>query len=1085
MNQINRNRLWGKFCSGWKFRNTLLLLLFVSVTAVAQDNNSEVTVIKATQFNVTRPLSEIFAENPVPDNFSIPKAEIPDKKKRTPQSFPLAKEGDPVYGNDESTIQREAGSVESMNVKASWQGGTGSGRPFDPSGAVGLNHYIQMINATVFRVYNKSTGAVLLTGNLGNLWSPTVPNAGDPIVMYDKAADRWFLAQFGSGNQIYIAVSQTSNPLGSWFTYTFISPQFPDYLKFGVWHDAYYMTSNQGTQKVYAFNRNEILAGTPGARSIFVNYSPPNGSGFFCPLPADAGDGNLPPAGTPCPILSYSDNGWGAGYTDAVNIYNMAINWVPVTPTATITLAANVATAAFNANYNPSWLDCPQPGTAQKLDGIGGVLMYRAQWKSWPGYNSLVLNWGVEISSTQRGIKWCELRQTSGIWSMYQEGIFSPGSDTRWMGSISMNDQGSIGLCYMRSNSTTMYPSIYYTGRRTCDPLGTLPVTETLVAAGTVSQSGFANPNASKRVGDYAHMSIDPSNGTTFWGTSEFFGGTSGTDAARTQVFSFDISPCVVLTAGVTITISGGSNPTCGNALVTFTASPTNGGTAPVYQWKVNGVNVGTNSVNYSSSSLVAGDVVTCVMTSNLAGVVGNPATSNVINMQVSAAPTLGTATITSPICFGSNAVITYTPPPCEVDMGFQNTYAPGNWSLTQTNSNGSVNTSSAPGSITLTSSNGFTGAGTTAYAITIPCSGNVTFNWSYSTVDGAPYDYPTYSINGGAPLFLSGYSISNGIAQSGTQTIAVNAGDVLSLNAYSTDNQFGSCTIVISNFFGPATTNQHFDIFDAATGGNLLNWSYSGTLDVTPAAPGTFTYYVAAHSNLTGCYSDSRLPVTVVVYPTPDLGTAVISPTTVCLGEPTTITYTPPVCQSNIGFQNAYDPSNWTLTQSNSNGSVNTTQVPGSLTFVSSNGLFGAGSTNYSITVSCTGNITFNWNYSTVDGSFWDYPRYSINGGAPQLFSGYSTSGGTTQSGTVSIPVNAGDVFNLEMYSVDNGSGSATAVLSNFIAPTSTNQHFDVFDAPNAGNLLTWSYTGSVAVTPSTIGTTTYFIFAHDNGTG
>ncbi|MBL0046030.1 MAG: hypothetical protein IPP33_17040 [Flavobacteriales bacterium] len=76
-------------------------------------------------------------------------------------------------------------------------------------------------------------------------------NAGDPIVMYDKAADRWFLAQFGSSadKKIYIAVSTTNNPMGSYYTYTYVSPQFPDYLKFCVWQDGYYMTSNQTTQK--------------------------------------------------------------------------------------------------------------------------------------------------------------------------------------------------------------------------------------------------------------------------------------------------------------------------------------------------------------------------------------------------------------------------------------------------------------------------------------------------------------------------------------------------------------------------------------------------------------------------------------------------------------------------------------------------------------------------------------------------------------------------------------------------------------------------------------------------------------------
>lgn len=543
-------------------------------------------------------------------------------------------------------------------------GQTASGfRPFDPSGAVGPNHYIQMINSTTFKVYNK-TGTVLLTGSLGSLWSPATANAGDPVVMYDKAADRWFLSQFGSSTdrKIFIAISTTNNPLGSYYTYTYVSPQFPDYLKFGVWQDGYYMTSNQSTQKVFAFERTAMLAGTPGARAVYTNYSPPK-SGFFVPLTGDAADGTLPPPGTPCPIFSYSDNGWGASYFDRVNIYNMTVNWVPVTPTATITLASNLNTAAFDGAYDVNWNDCPQPGTTQKLDGIGGAMMYRAQWKTWSGYNSVVLTWAVKVSASQRSIKWCELRQSqsTGTWSIYQEGIYAPDANTRWMGTMAMDDNGSIGLSYIKSNSTSIYPGLYYTGRRSCDPLGTLPVTEAVVIAGTGSQTGGVN-----RVGDYAQTTLDP-DGVTFWSTSEYMGGTTGGSAARTRVFSYQITPCSSgATAGVAIALTSGSNPSCTGASVTFTATPTNGGTAPAYQWKVNGVNAGTNSATFTSTTLTSGQVVTCVMTSNLVGVLGNPATSNAITMTINAAvaPSVAIAltTGTNPSCAGAAKTFTATP---------------------------------------------------------------------------------------------------------------------------------------------------------------------------------------------------------------------------------------------------------------------------------------------------------------------------------------------------------------------------------------------------------------------------------------
>ncbi|MFN8143786.1 MAG: hypothetical protein U0073_05150 [Bacteroidia bacterium] len=638
------------------------LLVNILTYAQVKKENGKVVVIKCSEFHITKPLSELAREFPVDEKKPYDKDESEDRDGREPQKFPKTVADGPEYGNAPSSIQTRMGDVPGRAPIANYPGQTASGfRPFDPSGAADDLYYVQMINSTTFKVKVKSNGVDSATVTLGTLWNPATPNNGDPIVLYDKAAARWMLAQFGSsGNKMYIAISQTSNPLGAYYAYTFTSPAFPDYLKFSVWADSYFMTSNQA-QKVFAFDRAAMLSGDPASRSIYTSFSPPQSTGFFCPLPGDASDGVLPSSGTPCPIFSYSDNGWGGSFTDAVNIYQMSVNWVPTTPTATITLAGNIPTASFDASYDASWNDVSQPGTTQKLDGIGGVCMFRSQWKSWGSYNTVVLNWGVKISATQRSIKWCELRQntSTGVWSLYQEGIYTPDAATRWMGSIAMDNNGSIGLVYMKADATGgIYPGLYYTGRRSCDPLGTLPITETLIVAGTGSQT------TSNRDGDYAQLVLDP-DGITFWFTGEYMGGSSGGSAARTQICSFQIPVCTS-DASVVISVTAGSNPMCAGSSVTFTASPGNGGTTPAYQWKVNGNNVGTNSPTFTSSSLVNGDVITCVMTSNMPGVTANPATSNAITISIAppVTPSVSIALTTgsNPACAASPLTFTSTP---------------------------------------------------------------------------------------------------------------------------------------------------------------------------------------------------------------------------------------------------------------------------------------------------------------------------------------------------------------------------------------------------------------------------------------
>ena len=93
-----------------------------------------------------------------------------------------------------------------------------------------------------------------------------------------------------------------------------------------------------------------------------------------------------------------------------------------------------------------------------------------------------------------------------------------------------------------------------------------------------------------------------------------------------------------ILTVGLTIETA--SPEICEGGEATFTAIAENGGDNPVYQWYLNGDEVGTNSAEYITAELAEGDMLSCELTSDAECIAGNPAMSNAIEMSVNLYPT-------------------------------------------------------------------------------------------------------------------------------------------------------------------------------------------------------------------------------------------------------------------------------------------------------------------------------------------------------------------------------------------------------------------------------------------------------------
>ncbi|HNS00797.1 MAG TPA: hypothetical protein PKM78_00220 [Anaerolineae bacterium] len=440
--------------------------------------------------------------------------------------------------------------------------------PPDTVGDVGKNHYVQMINATDVAIYNKSTAALIQTFALTSLGGCSTGN-GDPIVLYDQMADRWFLSEFGPGNSLCIFISQTPDPQGAYYSYQFSTPSFPDYPKYGVWPDAYYATTNESSPAIYAMDRAKMLIGQPATSQRFTATGL-SGFGFEALTPADLDGMTPPPAGSPNFIMRHVDTeAHGvAGYpsNDLLEIYAFSVNWT--TPAnSTFTKLPDIVTAEFDSTLCglTSFYCMGMPGVSQgnssSLDPLREVIMNRLAYRNFGTHQALVGNFVTDVGNNYGGVRWFELRKTgAGAWTLYQEGTYAPTTtDNRWMAGIAQDGSGNIALGYNVS-SQTIYPSIRYAGRLASDPLGTLPQGEyTLV-------SGSAN-NGSNRYGDYSAMSIDPFDDCTFWFTGQW------NDASqwKTRIGAFKFDACG--TTNFTLDATPDNVQVCSPADASYTVS--------------------------------------------------------------------------------------------------------------------------------------------------------------------------------------------------------------------------------------------------------------------------------------------------------------------------------------------------------------------------------------------------------------------------------------------------------------------------------------------------------------------------------
>jgi PKD repeat protein len=781
--------------------------------------------------------------------------------------------------------------------------------PPDCNGTVGPNHYMQTIN-TVYAIYNKTGTLVAGPSDMNTLFTGVTGascNDGDPLVLYDEQASRWLAVEFslcGSNDYMLVAVSTTNDPTGTWYKYSFDVADTPDYEKFGIWRDGYYMaTNNSSGNDIYVFERSKMLLGLTAQAVGFDNPNRPTTiDGFVCVPPLD-NDGTFAAAGEPGLFIAFNDDAIGGG-SDQLWIYELAVNWT--TPaSSTFSRVQQLGVAAFDSNFGTDWYNITQPGTTMQLDAIPMVIMNPPQYRNFGTYETIVCCHTVDVDATDHaGIRWYELRRvSSGNWTIRQQGTYAPDGNSRWMGSIMLNGYNEIGLGFSVSSST-VYPGIRYCGQSST---AYAAANSTMDIAEEIIQTGAYNQTAYERWGDYSALQIDPSDDHTFWFTSEYCGSGS---TRLTKIASFALSA-----TPLTANFSASPTTVCAGGQVTYTdqslGSPTSwswtfpGGTPatstaqnPIVTYNTSGVynvsltvtNASTNNTitksNYITVTVISADFSGTPTTVYLGNTVtftdnstcsptswswsfpgGTPSTSTSQNPTVTYnTEGLYSVTLTATNATGNDTetktnyitAVNCENTPLPFSEDFSDGVIPNCWTQVDHQGNGQIWQFNNPGSRTInttTGSNGFAildsdhyGSGYTQNADLV----SPGFNFSAYTTVNLSFQHYYYHYTGSSATLS--YSINGGSTWTTLQTWS-------------------------SSTANAATFSQDITSQVAGQSNVKFKWNYTGTnawywaiddISITGTGPNYWTGAVSSDWNVAGNWSNGTVPTstTAVIIP-------------------------------------------------------------------------------------------------------------------------------------------------------------------------------------------------------------------------
>ena len=428
------------------------------------------------------------------------------------------------------------------------QGPTAVRNPSDNSLAVGPEHVVEIVNsrlAIFSRAGKPLYGAVATNTIFQGFGGPCEErNNGDAVVRYDQLADRWlvvmpiFNAIIGRPGEPYAmcyALSETADPLGSYYRYEFRRKLFPDYPRPAIWPDGYYVASSSGDNVIQkhacVVDRVNMLKGRDATEQCLVV----EGVNFL--NNADLDGQKLPPTGAPNIVMAAGGSQLRRILEDdALYAWQFHVDWTNPAKTR-LDGPLKIAVAPYHYLCDGQLTRCvPQPASDIRLDAQGDKIMQRLVYRNFGDHESLVAVHSVNTSAGGGGVRWYEFRLNAGRDPvLFQQGTYAPDRFFRWMASPAMDRAGNIAIGYSFGGDPH-YAGQRFAARMAADAPGLLTLHETILAEGGAAQTD------GNRWEDYATTAMDPVDDCTMWYAGDYY--KPGAARYSTRIGAFRLPGC-------------------------------------------------------------------------------------------------------------------------------------------------------------------------------------------------------------------------------------------------------------------------------------------------------------------------------------------------------------------------------------------------------------------------------------------------------------------------------------------------------------------------------------------------------------